>query len=218
MDIAALKSKRRYEINKGKKNFEIRQINPIEYQNELFQITVAAYSSWNDKYRPSVEEDSFKQSLKNWGGNIVVLGAFSKTEKVLCGYAYITKNRNSADFNMLRVKPECESQAINAALVAGLCEYFADRLQEGTGFYICDGARNIYHETAFQDYLEKYFGFRKAYCHLNLLYRRPFGALVNILMPFRSILYKIDNFAIISKINAILRMEEIGRSQTNPAE
>lgn len=37
-------------------------------------------------------------------------------------------------------------------------------------------------------------------------------------MPFLELLYKIDNIAIISKINAILRMEETGRNQVNPAE
>lgn len=41
---------------------------------------------------------------------------------------------------------------------------------------------------------------------------------MNILMPFLELLYKIDNIAIISKINAILRMEETGRNQVNPAE
>lgn len=30
-NIATLKAKRRYEINKGKKNFEVRRINPSEY-------------------------------------------------------------------------------------------------------------------------------------------------------------------------------------------
>lgn len=210
MDVAALKSKRRYEINKGKKNFDVKRITPAEYKDELYEVTVEAYSGWDEKYRPSIDEDSFKAGMDNWNDNIVVLGAFSSIDK-LCGYAYITLNKNSVDFNMLRVKPECESLAINAALVAGLCKYFEEQLRNGTGFYICDGARNIFHETAFQDYLEKYFGFRKAYCHLNILYRKPIDTAVNILMLFRKLLYKIDNIAIISKINAILRMEEIIR-------
>lgn len=210
LDVAALKSKRRYEINKGKKNFDVKRITPAEYKDELYEVTVEAYSGWDEKYRPSIDEDSFKAGMDNWNDNIVVLGAFSSIDK-LCGYAYITLNKNSVDFNMLRVKPECESLAINAALVAGLCKYFEEQLRNGTGFYICDGARNIFHETAFQDYLEKYFGFRKAYCHLNILYRKPIDTAVNILMLFRKLLYKIDNIAIISKINAILRMEEIIR-------
>lgn len=46
-------------------------------------------------------------------------------------------------------------------MVARILEDNNDRLNKG--FYINDGARSIRHETAFQDYLEKYFGFRKAY-------------------------------------------------------
>ena len=48
-------------------------------------------------------------------------------------------------------------------------EEFSQKI--GKNFYICDGERNILHETSFQNYLEKYFGFRKAYCKLNLKYR-----------------------------------------------
>ena len=34
-DISSLKSKRRYEINKGKKNFTVKRINPMEYEDEI---------------------------------------------------------------------------------------------------------------------------------------------------------------------------------------
>lgn len=217
-DISVLKSKRRYEINKGKKNFEVKIIDPLNYKNEIYMITVAAYSQWDKKYRPAIEEVQFKKKLKNWTGNIIVMGAFEREENKLCGYIWFTDKDDYADFNVMRVLPSSEKMGINAALVAGLCEYYNSRLELDNGFYICDGSRSIYHETAFQNYLEKYFGFRKAYCHLNLLYRKPIGIVVNILMPFRKILYKMDTIKIINMINGILRMEEIRRNQVYFAE
>lgn len=45
-DINELKAKRRYEINKGKKNFEVRRIDHSIYVDDLFKVQIAAYQSW----------------------------------------------------------------------------------------------------------------------------------------------------------------------------
>lgn len=63
-DIDALPSKKRYEINKGKKNFNVKVIVPTEYKDELFNITVDAYSSWDKKYRPILDEAEFKKYIE----------------------------------------------------------------------------------------------------------------------------------------------------------
>ena len=38
-DISKLKAKRRYEINKGKKNFEVKRIRALDYSEQLFEVT-----------------------------------------------------------------------------------------------------------------------------------------------------------------------------------
>ena len=81
-----------------------------------------------------------------------------------------------------------------------------------TGGYICDGARSIQHETAFQDYLEKYFEFRKAYCVLHIVYKPSFSKVINASYPFRKVLKKMQSIRPVAKINSLLRMEEIKRS------
>lgn len=53
-DIHVLKAKRRYEINKGLKNFDVRIINANDYAKELYKITKSAYLQYPDKYRPSI--------------------------------------------------------------------------------------------------------------------------------------------------------------------
>lgn len=88
-------------------------------------------------------------------------------------------------------------------------EYYKRQLSEGK--YICDGARSINHDTQFQNYLEKYFLFRKAYCRLNIAYKPKIGGIVKFLYYFRKPLKAFDSVGIIHPINAILKMEEISR-------
>ena len=206
LDIESLKSKRRYEINKGKKFFDTKIIEPSKYINDLYEITVQAYSDWNKKYRPVVEEESFKSSILGWKDSIVI-GAFSRENKSLCGYAIINDKETYAEFSVLRTIPKYEKSAINAALVNGIIDVYKNRLKDG--FYICDGARAIRHETAFQDYLEKYFGFRKAYCRLHIKYSNGVNMIIKLLFPLRKIFRGKTSLG--SKIKAILTMEEICR-------
>ena len=79
--------------------------------------------------------------------------------------------------------------------------------------YICDGARSISHETAFQDYLEKYFEFRKAYCELNIKYNPKWKLTIKFLYFFRKIFRLLEGIGIIHQINGIMKMEEIVRGQ-----
>ena len=74
-------SKKRYEINKGKKNFDVRVIEPTKYKNELYLITVDAYSGWYEKYRPTMDEVKFCD------------GSGSKENDTLSGYTYLTKKK-----------------------------------------------------------------------------------------------------------------------------
>lgn len=207
-DISALKAKRRYEINKGKKNFFVELIQSELYEEELYQVTIQAFEGWPVKYRPVVDHDSFIKSVKEWSNNLIY-GAFSNETKMLCGYAFLTEYEKHIDFSMLRTIPAMEKNGINAAIVEKILTDYQDNLQKGN--YICDGCRSIRHETAFQDYLEKYFGFRKAYCKLNVKYRKVIGGIVECLYLIRNFLKKIDNIGVVHQINAIIKMEEIIR-------
>ena len=207
LDINSLKSKRRYEINKGSKNFDVRKINPVDLKNDLYDVTVAAYSSWPQKYRPIVDFDTFVRGVEDWKAD--VFGAFYTDSKKLQGYAIVYKYDSYAEFSVLRVNPEFEKCAINAAIVAGILREYQENLKDG--YYICDGSRSIRHETAFQDYLEKYFGFRKAYCRLNVKYRPLFGLGVKFIYPFRGLIKGTTGIG--NKMSGILRMEEICRAE-----
>ncbi len=74
-----------------------------------------------------------------------------------------------------------------------------------------DGERSIYHQTNFQSYLEKYFGFRKAYCRLHLKFNPRINLFIQIIYPFRSVFKLLDNIGIFHKLNAIFKMLEIAK-------
>ena len=210
-DISELKAKRRYEINKGIKNFDVKKIEPDNYADELYNVQIAAYSAYPDKYRPSVNREEFISSVQHWD-SYVCIGAFDRESGMLCGYSLLSEeNETYVDFKVMRTNPECEKNGINAALVEGVLRYFNEFLTQGG--YICDGARSINHETAFQDYLEKYFGFRKAYCKLHITYNPKLKWLIHLMYPIRRLLMKMDGIGVLHSLNAVFRMEEICRNE-----
>ena len=214
LDIASLKSKRRYEINKGRRNFDVRLIDPAQYADELYAVTVAAYSGWPEKYRPHEDESKFKSDIAAWK-DLTIFGAFNTADGKMAGYVRLNDRGSYVDFSVLRTRPEMEKLGVNAAMVAGILDHYADRLAANAEgpckFYICDGARSMVHETAFQDYLEKYFGFRKAYCRIHIKYRPPVAAIVRLLYPLRNVLIRFDGIGSIHSINGVLKMEETAR-------
>ena len=209
-DISSVKSKRRYEINKGNKHFNTRQINPKEYVEEIYDITNEAYKTYPSSYRPNLNKEEFFKDVETWD-DYLVYGAFDLDDEnnPLCGYARLKVRDKQIDFMNQKVIPSYERNGINVALVYRIL--LDNEKQLNAGYYICDGGRNLVHETAFQEYLEKYFGFRKAYCKLNIKYRPHLGWLIKALFPFRKLLYKVHVFPVIRKIMPIFTMEEIVR-------
>ena len=203
-DISELKAKRRYEINKGKKNFDVKIINPTEYIEDIVNIQEKAYEAYPPKYRPKVDRSKIENEVSVWNENVVIYGAFSVEQKELAGYAMIIKESDYANFAMLKTIPSYERQGINAAIVASILESFNEAI--GSGYYICDGERSLFHETNFQDYLEKYFGFRKAYCKLHAVFKFPYSIILNILSYFPE---KMFRGALLSKVRVLLQFKKI---------
>ena len=178
-DLSELKSKRRYEINKGLKNFEARRITPLDYISEINEIRDKLFAQYPEEYRIKNNPSNVINSYRNRTGEWISIGAFQDGK--LRGYLDAEVKDGYIDFTRLCVDPEYEKQGINFVLVFMLlseCKSFIER-----GFYICDGARTIRHKTSFQDWLEKYFGFRKAYCKLNIDCKSFIGVLISIIRP-----------------------------------
>lgn len=208
-DINSLKSKRRYEINKGNKFFDVVEIDPCSYKDELFIIHSKALASYSRSKLQSIDYNHFSHSISSWKF-YKFYGAFHKESGNLCAYALLNKQHTFIDFTSLKSIPEFEKYGLNTALVYKILLDHSDYLNASG--YICDGSRNINHETAFQDYLEKYFGFRKAYCKLHIKYNFALDYLIKLIYPFRNVLIKFDKIRFIHLVNSILKMEGIVRN------
>ena len=213
LDISSLKAKRRYVINRGNQNFEVKLIDSMLHMEELYRVQADAFMAYPAKYRPTVDKQKFFRSLEaiaEHKDSIKLFGAFYRETGELCGYARVQFNNGCAALQVLKTKPDFEKHQVNAALVYGVMKELEPFLN--TGGYIADGARSINHESSFQDYLEKYFSFRKAYCKLHVCYSPRIRAIVNFLYPFRKVLLKLDDINLIHQINGVLKMEEIVRN------
>ena len=209
-DISALKAKRRYEVNRGKKYFRVEKINPLEYKEDLYNVQTAAFSAYPKKYSPIVDKKSFLSGVEKWG-KFMVFAAFFRESGEMGGYALLSQeNPDCVEFNVLKTKPKYEKLSVNASLVAEILSFYHEYLLNGG--YICDGARSINHETHFQEYLEKYFGFRKAYCKLQIRYNPKIGWLIKALFPLRKLLLAFDGVGLIHSVNGVMKMEEFCRN------
>ena len=204
-NIDSVKSKIRYYVKKGISNFEARIINADDYREDLYLVAVAAFSAYPESYRPTVDKEKFENEISEWDSKYVVFGAFDRENMELQGYSLCGEHADYVELCVLKTNPDYEKKQINAALVNGILEHYNDRLSKE--FYIVDGERNILHETAFQNYLEKYFGFRKAYCKLHIKYRCGVRIIVKILFPFRKWLARMS-FSKAKLVSGVLRMEE----------
>lgn len=196
--LGDVNAKKRYEINKGNKNFDVFVINPLDYVDDMYELSCEVWSKYCFKVNTSYND--FKSGFEHIK-DTVVFGAFSKSTKKLCAYAYVMEYDSYLGYKVHKALPKHEKEAVNAAVVYAILKYYENDLMKGK--YLCDGERNILHETAFQNYLEKYFGFRKAYCQLHIKYKFVFGLIVKTLYPFRKI---IDKLSFLKKVSAVLRM------------
>ena len=210
-DINSLKAKRRYEINKGLKNFEIRVIDSKEFVEELLDIRVGVVETYSKSYRGEINKDLWRKEVSLFSKNYTVFGAFYRETGQLCGYANVLINGKCFELIEVKVIKEFERYSVNAAIVYQILENNKDFLNEG--YIICDGERNVRHKTSYQDYLEKYFGFRKAFCRLHLKYNPKIAWMIPILYFFRKIFLALDGIKFVHNLNAVLFMEEIVRKQ-----
>lgn len=209
-DINSLNSKKRYRITRGRRFFDVRVIDEISMIQELIAVQIKAFSEYPKKNCPDSNPDYLRKQILDWDKNKhKVFGAFKAGTDELCGYSLVNEFEKYCYFVQQKVDPECEKNEINAALVDGILLHYDQRIQNG--YPIVDGQRNLVHETAFQNYLCRIFGFRLAYCRLNVVYNNWVKIAIKLLYPYRSF-FNNKKSRLFHSIYCVLRMEEICRS------
>ncbi len=204
-DISKLKAKRRYEINRGIKNFEVRIIDPRQYVDEIYEVYLESLKGYPDGTIPDSKDKIIETANRAWSqAECRFFGAFEKSTGRLCGYCDIYERGKYIPISSMKSRVDCEKQGVNFAIVYGIIEWFNPLTQKGC--YLCDGARNVFHATHFQDFLIKYFEFRKAYCKLHIVYRPLVKWCVFVLFPIRGMFENAKNKRL-RMIHSVLKME-----------
>lgn len=198
----------RKKIRKGLKNFDVQIIDPTQYIEELYQVQMEAVSDYSANRLMKVDYDEFVSDMyKRRGG--LTFAAFSKEDHSIAGYAYDIPCDSYVVSSVMKTKPSQHHKQVTAALVYSVLDYFKNNLAQG--LYLLSGERTIYHPTNHQEYLEKTFDYRKAYCQLHIRYRRGIKPIVACLYAMRGVLKHFNGITLFRQINSVLMMEEIVR-------
>lgn len=207
-DLSKLKAQERRNVKIFSKYCYAKIINPIDYKNELFECYKKSFEAYPEKYRPKFFVfEKFIDSINEWQNTDIyrLYAAFSNEENLLIGFTVTERKERYVKLVSQKTNPEYEKYRSNAALVDCMLNDWNEQLKSGE-VVITNGSRSIKHETNFNAYLEKYFGFRKAYAKLHVVYRFPFGIIVKLLKPFKKIFEKSSN-PFLYNIYCVLKMD-----------
>ncbi len=207
-DLSKLKSKKRYEITKAHNFCSAEEINPLECIEELFDCYKESFTAYPDRYRPhEVLFEDFNIYITNLlelGGYEFFSTRFIETGKII-GFLIIRHSGNFVRLVQQKTNPAYEKYNSNASLLDFVLTKYSEQLKQRQCVFT-NGSRSIKHETNFNAYLEKYFGFRKAYAKLRIVYKFPFGIIVKLLKPFRKIFEHTEN-SLLYNLYCVLKMD-----------
>lgn len=200
-------AKKRYRINKGLKYVTVRKIDANEYGEELYHCFVKAQERYK-AYDSSVSKEAFLRSLQK--DTAEYYGVFFKETGELVAYGKNDLYEDCVGMSVMKFHPDYMKYEISAALTYQIVH---DYINQGRCRYAMDGQRSIRHKTNIQDYLEQNFGFRKAYCRLQMIYSPVMKVMVTLLYPFRRLVEKLaGERVLLNNVASVLKMEEIRRA------
>jgi len=143
-------------------------------------------------------------------GTLEFFGVFSGDKLVAYSENYI--QNKAAFWESIWYDPEFLPKYSSYVLVDAMLNYY---LNERKFVYVSDGSRSIYHRTQVQNFLMTVFGFTKEYAILSVLYAGMFKAVVNMVYPFRYIVWFVSDRCssdLIDRAGAVLRQEYIRKA------
>ena len=203
-DLSDYKSKVRNQIKKGLKNCRVEMVDNRVIAENGYEVYSSAFSRYKTVSK-HISEEYFKKSILN-SKDLDFWGVYYKNK--LIAYAQNQIYNNVCNYSTIKFHPDFFKFYPSYALIYEMNRYY---LNEMNFLYVSDGARSIAHQTNIQNFLIQKFRFRKAYCKLNIYYRKDLEVVVKMLYPIRKILIKIDN-KLFQKLNILLKQEEIRRS------
>ena len=204
-DISELPFSARRNIRRALKFYNIKKISLKEFSDIAFPIITSAQKSYKIKCHVT-NKNEFDDMIKKYETESDK--EFWLVERKDNGEAVaISINRiksDSCEYDDMKCKPETLKNRTYPyyGLIYIMNKHY---LEEKKFRYVSDGSRSISEHSNIQEFLMHNFGFRKAYCKINIFYKRWLNVVIKVLFPFRNIIP-------FRNIRAILRMEEYSRN------
>jgi hypothetical protein len=203
-------SNTRSKLRRALRNCEVRRISCAEVAGPGYEVYVKAFERYRGTDTPAAHSlfanhimagEGFDDVIEHWG--VMVDGE-------LAGYStnYVF-GATEATYSALKFHPAHLRKYSSYALFHAMNEHY---LGGGRVAYVNDGFRSILHDTEVQDFLERTFGFEKAYTGIDAFYRRPYGAFVRATFPFRNLIGRLDE-----RVRAVYELERAARAARTQA-
>lgn len=201
---AKLSSNTRSKINRGNKRCSVKQIETEWIADQGYGCYTTAFKRYKNVVPISKEE--FRNSiLKTLGGPFEYWGIFIGDR--LVGYCQCIIENSEVSTNVFKFDPSFLKHYTSYALINSLLSHYVVEQH----MIVSNSVRSIAHDTNMQDLLLK-FGFRKQFCHLNIVYKPWLEYVVQILYPLRKLIAIMPDIGFVHKMQSILIQEELRRT------
>lgn len=208
-DLNALSSNSRKHIKEAFRKTYVEKIDAAKYKEELYECSHEAFLRYKNSCNERSKKDFFDYCENISKRNIEIWAGFDNESRKLIGWLSVCLHEDWAEIETAKFYPQYLKLRVSDALYATVLDYYLNALNKK---YVSSGSRSINHDSNTQQYKEEHFGYRKAYCKLNILYSPKLKGVIKLLFPFRKV---VGWFGKINKkihlISALLKMEEIAR-------
>ena len=149
----------------------------------------------------------FKDEIESLDSSWEIWGVYCNLNKQLVAYSLNRNADDYCDYSTIKFDPLFLKDYSSYILYYSMNKYY---LEEKKVKYVSNGTRSISHQTNIHDFLIEKFKFRKAFCKIELVYKRKINFLVKFLYPYR-LIFSLIPMNFFRKIYVILFQEEIKR-------
>jgi hypothetical protein len=194
-----LKSKVRNQVRRSLNTFEVKPISK-EYMLQFgYNVYLSSFERYRDISSSPMTIERWNNYVENQGDEYEYWGAINRDSEELIAYSENLIQSDACKYVALKVNPSYLKNYPFYGLLYKMNEYY---LIERKMKYVSDGARSITNHSNIQSFLSK-FGFRRAYCDLNVTYVWWLRIIISLLYPFRNIIRntKVKNMLVLEAFN-----------------
>lgn len=206
IELQQYPSKLRSEINRGFKNCKVEKVDAIYASENFFEAYCSAYQRYKASSIP-MNKEQFKQHIlksKDFGDIIDFWSVkdieSGKTIAYSQNYLYEKKEVN---YSTIKISPEFLKNYPAYALIYTMNKHY---LEQEKFEYINDGFKNLMHQTNFQEFLIKKFGFYKHNLKMEINFKPSLNLLIKSTYYFKEKLSKLS-----SKLSYLYKLEQLSR-------